>query len=199
MGKDKSNYLLEALEPRILLSGDGLLQSGLVLGERPIDLFTEVEEYELNRQTVNLEQANIYNPEARLPDLFDGIQQETPKESDDQDDDTERELSLLDKAPPTQPFNSFSNDEAQIQALKHEGIIASEAAFSLITENSLEKHGTQCDVCIPSAGNGQSSMADELVETLKAANPPPNCEPTISIYPTDEYEISPEEEGGKNA
>ncbi len=97
MGSDRSNFLIEALEPRILLSGQGLYKPLAILPEQADNPLLVAEEYKLDHyQGAAFDQINQYHPEEQLPDLFDGLEQADFPEPDAKVDQYENTTPLAD-------------------------------------------------------------------------------------------------------
>ena len=137
-----SSYRLESLEPRLLLSGNGLIDEVVALTAAPAETATVISEDQSDQEiTIADQNVSSYDPEVQLADLFAANVSESASE------DFEVVEELEDPAAEVQT----SGFESQYSAVETE-LLQSSAAPS------------------PSEG---SSVADELVDTLNAAEPPP--------------------------
>ncbi|MGA1825879.1 MAG: LEPR-XLL domain-containing protein, partial [bacterium] len=163
MSSDNRNFLIEALEPRIMLSGIGIMNPTLAPPYQPLDQFSVVEECSIGEQVESLNQNNFYKPEEQISDLFDGIEQDTFGGQDNQTD-------ASDSNPPSSspPHNAPSLD-----------LISQEKANvenrEKVTEekDSAQEKDTSVRKLILTRKDEPASKTTELVKTLHAANPPP--------------------------
>jgi hypothetical protein len=69
---DSDRYRLDSLEPRLLLSGNGLLEQAASLVECPLPAVRAVEEYTIGEEVYKSNvSVNSYSPGNELSDLFD--------------------------------------------------------------------------------------------------------------------------------
>ena len=139
------SYRLESLEPRLLLSGNGLIDEAVALTASPSETATLIHEDQSDEGiTLSDQKISSYDPEVQLSDLFATA-----------DSNSNPEESGLD--------GEVEDPAAEEQSSAFE--LQSGAVDAEISPNSPA----------PALSEG-SNITDELVESLNAAQPPPNQE-----------------------
>jgi hypothetical protein len=80
-GGANNRFLLESLEPRILLSADAGLDDGVMAPTASLDVTSVAESADLDALEVDSGVAEVYSPEGRLEDMFDGLRGQDSAES----------------------------------------------------------------------------------------------------------------------
>ena len=156
MEKDLRKFQLESLEQRLLLSGNGILE-GLVAGAPEVESLVQVQGYEVGEQiTISNQENSTYYPEAELSDLF---------------------------GPGEEPDAASEDSESYDQEGPEAAEVTESHTFSPDTFRAAEPASD--DPLPTDTAGAQSSTADELVETLNAAQPPPTSE-TSELHLVDE-------------
>jgi Ca2+-binding RTX toxin-like protein/WD40 repeat protein len=141
-----SSYRLESLEPRLLLSGNGLIDEAVALTASPSETATLLQENQADEEiTLSDQKVSSYDPEAQLSDLF-----ATDVSSQANSISAESEQDGLAETPD-----------------------AAEQTGALATHGRADDAETSPSSPTPTHSEG-SNITDELVETLNAAEPPPD-------------------------
>lgn len=155
MKRSKSDFQLEQLEPRLLLSASPLLPQAMTAAAFQSESPVAVQGLEAGQQaSIDLHTSFTYNPAANVSDLF----ARGPAEG-----------SAAQAAPPAAPAGS----SAAVQAVRPE---TTAAAFGASLAQPVVSSNTGLAVnngagATPSPS--QSSMTDQRTETLSSAQPPP--------------------------
>ncbi|MGA1796930.1 MAG: LEPR-XLL domain-containing protein, partial [bacterium] len=174
MGNDKSDFLLEMLEPRILLSGNGIQRPVAVSAFKAVDFFLEIKEDELGHRARASDQAGAYHPEEGLSDLFSDLDQQASSDQWDASDAAEETSAEEPSLKPYPDNTSPSNTKRFDQRLKASALPAQAASVLLPSEDTNNQEtDTSTDELPTTSSEGASSITEERVATLNVANPPP--------------------------
>ena len=146
--KAKRQFELEALEPRVLLSGDGLIAAAVPLaGHVDEPAFIKVEE---KGSRSGLDASVAYDPSAQINDVFAGVS------------GTEVGSELNQPSIPAPPPPGAGTAEAAVAD-------SPAGSASPAAEQAADSHASGGE-----ASDNVGSKVDELTDTLHAANAPPN-------------------------
>ena len=183
MKRSKSDFQLEQLEPRLLLSASPLLPQAMTAAAFQSESPVAVQGLEAGQQaSIDLHTSFTYNPAANVSDLF----ARGPAEG-----------AAAQAAPPAAPAGS----SAAVQAVRPE---TTAAAFGASLAQPAVSSNTGLAVnngagATPSPS--QSSMTDQRTETLSSAQPPPPAAEQTLTYTAGPYgsdvtlRLNPEDPG----
>ena len=157
MASERKKYQLEALEPRLLLSGTGILDEAIAAVPPPGVAEVAVQGYEAEDQiTIGGQTNSAYHPEQQLEDLF-GSERDTTDPAYPENEDEQFSDSLVDEP----------------------AAVVSESAWEQFPHQKISD--TNDDTLLAPDNGDSPNIAEQLVETLVAAQPPP-AEPGTVDY-----------------
>ncbi len=185
MSKDR--YRLEQLEPRLLLSGNGLLPEVAVLAIHPIDEAIAQEVITVELPEFGMERSGLtYSPDVQLADLFGGETDDTEQKANSVKTepcdalDNACDVDLL-KNPPIDTETEPEKPRAAKVAELYENTDTDDVVIvSFSFADGGEKAFTASAAGAPSV-SAFSTQPDEFVETLHAPQPPPIGAETFRI------------------
>ena len=166
MDNGKPKFELEPLEPRLLLSGNGIVDEAVALTDLTALPSTVVHEYQTSDEiTLAAVNTTSYNPESQLSSIFDVSKSSTDSQEQEFEADALRG-GLPDKGDqPVVPTEDFSSDgDKDISGENIDGGVEEESINTDITLSN----------AAPVLEYSGSNITDVLVETLTAPHPPPD-------------------------
>jgi hypothetical protein len=137
-----SSYRLESLEPRLLLSGNGLIDEAVALTASPSETATLLQEDQADQEiTISDQKISSYDPEAQLSDLFAAADSNSNPQEYSPDEEMEDSAGVVQTSAFESQSSAFDAESSQSSPAPH------------LSEGS--------------------DITHELVETLNAAEPPP--------------------------